>query len=353
MFAANAPVPLSKTLIYFVCGFVVESVFFGAYSIVMFLSSRMLLKRGLETKANKNLFLITLFMYALSTVYWLYGFVNAASRVNAFAEHPQEFAPDIPGTHFFVIFNAIILINFIISDALVVWRARLICAPEHRKYMILPSGFVVLTSLSVATLIGLRIAAVWSVSLGASPGFRTVIDILQVNGVNLSLISNLTTTSVVGVTAWQHRETVRIGFKRSTQGNRILKLLLESGVVYCMLGVLSLVTSLIRLPYNTLGDLYTPISVLMAGAYTPTILLLVNSKRSLSDASFLGSMDLSDNDPPQIDVVATSPLTAGGVTVAEPKQRASDFVRDSGTVVSATTIPGWGHSHKLSDATLV
>ncbi|KAF7315670.1 hypothetical protein MIND_00082600 [Mycena indigotica] len=357
-------IPLGKTLIYYVCGFAVESVVFGMYSVVALLSTRMLLKRGLKTKANKNLFAITLFMYILSTLFWLYGFVNTASRVTAFVDHPQDPAPRIPGTRFFVLSNAVILINFALSDALVIWRARLICASEHRKYMILPSCFVVLTSLSIAALISLRIAGLWSVSLTKHPAFVKVIDILQINGMFLSLLSNLTTTGVVGVTAWQHRETIRTGFKKTTQGNRILKLLLESGVVYCVMGVLGLVASLTRLPYNTLGDLFIPISVLLASAYTPTILLMVNSQRSLSEATFLGSIDLSDDCPPQTHATATSFIAGASslpwlaVDHAEPKLALSqgELARDSDSVMSGTTIldeEERGHRHKISNATLV
>jgi len=43
--------------------------------------------------------------------------------------------------------------------------------------------------------------------------------------------------------------------------------------------------SLIRLPYGTLGDLYTPLNVQIAGAYPTIVLLLVSSQRSLTDAT--------------------------------------------------------------------
>ncbi|KAF7321782.1 Arsenical pump-driving ATPase [Mycena kentingensis (nom. inval.)] len=331
--------PLGKQLIYFLCGFGVQAVAFGGYSVISILSTRMLLRRGLKTPANRNLLTITLSMYSLAFVYCTYCFVNTATRVQAFVNEPSNPAPHIPEVRFLAFFNALATINFIMSDGLIVWRARLICAPEHRKYMLLPCFFAVIGGLSVMALIGLRIAEICSPVLDDDLMLVRVIDFIQISALNLSLISNLTTTAVVGVTAWQHRQTVRDGFKESTEGDRILKLLLESGVVYCLFGIGGLVSTFIRLPYNTLGDLYVPISVIFASAYTPAILLLVHSKRDLNEPTFLGSIQLEDVSFPQflaepkaLAVVAIGPV---------PQHKSSEVDLSSlGTRSETSTVVG-------------
>ncbi|KAJ7478273.1 hypothetical protein FB451DRAFT_1557006 [Mycena latifolia] len=84
----------------------------------------------------------------------------------------------------------------------------------------------------------------------------------------MSLLSNFTATGVVGATAWGHYRTIRSTFSEgkasSLTTNRILLLVVESGVLYCLSAVLVLVASLIRLPQGTLGDLHTPMNVQIA-----------------------------------------------------------------------------------------
>ena len=108
----------------------------------------------------------------------------------------------------------------------------------------------------MTALIALRVVSYFYDAFETSASFANMVDILQISGLSLSLISNLTTTGVVGVTAWsavplttfvssatsdmklirRHRQAISTGFNKTTQGNRILKLLLESGVLYCILG---------------------------------------------------------------------------------------------------------------------
>ncbi|KAF7306014.1 hypothetical protein HMN09_00756000 [Mycena chlorophos] len=360
----SSPVAVGTTLIYYVSTLALVSLVFGAYTVIMFLSSRMLRKRGLKNATNRNLFLITLFSYLLSTAFWIYTFIQTAARLTTFVANPQSPSSSIPATHFFVTFNAIILLNFAISDALVVWRARLICAPEHRKYMLLPAFFVLITFLCVVTLIGMRIGGLFNGSLAKRYHFILAINVLQIAVIDLSLISNLCTTTVFAVTAWRHRETVRKGFKRTTtNGNRILQLLLESGLIYSGMALVTLATSFIRLPYNTLGDIMTPVSILCAGAYTPTILLLVHSKRSLSEPTFLGSLDLESSsdapwasDLPPIFVDPTLVAPQQQHWLAEPKpmlvlptprMSSESMVSDTSTTLSPDESR---HRHKVSDA---
>ncbi|KAF7310450.1 Arsenical pump-driving ATPase [Mycena chlorophos] len=387
----SQPLALGESLVYYVGALTVESIFYGAYTVIMFLSSRMLWKRGLQKRANRNLFLITLSMYLLSTAFAIYSFVQTCARLMSFVAEPGNTNPIIPVTNFYTTFNAIILINagrlavccllvltlrqFALSDALVVWRARLICAPEHRKHMLLPAFFVLITFLSVLTLIGLRITGLFGVPLVTSRRVVMVINALQEVVMILSLISNLTTTGVFAATSWSHRKIVRKGFKRASEGSRILQLLLESGLVYSAMALLNLVTSFIRLPYNTLGDILTPVSIICAAAYTPTVLLLVHANRELSEPTFLGSLDLADLEssadapktsahaggaPPPIFVDATlvgsqhHPWLAEKPKVALVLPRDSDVSDESSTFSETSTAlnaeEGRQHRHKVSDA---
>jgi len=287
-----APAAIGQTIMYLLAGLVVQTLFFGAYTVIIFLSTRMLMRRGLKARVNRILLTVTLFMYMLSASYWTYCFVDLVNRIQTYIENPQG---PTAFSKWLVLFNALIFVNYILSDAIVIWRARLICSPEHRKYLYFPLLLMMLAALCVTGVIALRVVTVSDFTTSERGSFVKAINMLQISGLTMSLVSNVSATGVVGITAWRHRQIICDGFNRTTKGNNILRLLLESGVFYCLSAMFVLASSLIRLPYNTLGDLYGPVHLQIAGAYTPIVLLLVSMQRSLSDTSFLGTVRDSFN----------------------------------------------------------
>jgi len=174
-----------------------------------------------------------------------------------------------------------------------VWRAWIICLRNQRKYLWITMGFLGITAITVSLTIIFRIAGTIISPINNLPEgsvIKSGIDILQIITLLTSLLSNFTATGVVGATAWRHYKTIRAAFSEdktsSLRTNRILLLVIESGVLYCLSALTVLVSSLIRLPQGTLGDLYTPINVQIAGAYPSIVLLLVSTKKSLSESSF-------------------------------------------------------------------
>ncbi|KAJ6500181.1 hypothetical protein C8R47DRAFT_971244 [Mycena vitilis] len=309
--------PVAQSLLYLVVGLVAQTLFFGVYTVIIFLSSRMLMRRGLKNRANRVLFIITLFMYLLSAAYWAYRLADLMSRMLFHFENPLDGKVSTPITTLLGFFNALTLINYVLCDGVVIWRARLICTPDHRKYLYLPLFFLGLTSVAVAGIIGLRITALYKTGFAKTAFSTMAINSLQVSAICMSIISNLSSTGVVGITAWfvslfrgtqisdcfrRHREAIRV-FRNTTKGAQILRILLESGVLYCIL--VGLVSTLIRLPYNTLGDIYTPVNIQIAGAYAPIVLLLVRTQKSLSETSFLATIPV-DLDSPEVNHIASN-----------------------------------------------
>ncbi|KAJ7268693.1 hypothetical protein B0H12DRAFT_62277 [Mycena haematopus] len=216
---ASSPIPLGRTILYLTVSLVVQTLFFGAYTVIIILSTRMLMRRGLKTLANKTLLAITNFMYLLSATY----------------SNPQTLQTvSNPVTHLLNLFNALALLNYILCDGIIIWRARLICAPGH-QFCRLPESASRRAHLSLTQL--MLSSFLWS----ACP------------------------YGVVGITAWQHRQAIRDGFNKTSKGDQILRILLDSGVLYCIAEFFGLATVFIRLPYNMLGDLYTPVNFQIAG----------------------------------------------------------------------------------------
>ncbi|KAJ7680660.1 hypothetical protein DFH06DRAFT_1163848 [Mycena polygramma] len=290
-----------ESIIYDIVGLAVQTLFFGVYTVLTVLSTRMLLKRGLKTRANHVMFILTIFTYSLSTAYWAYSVTDCVDRMKDYiqvAENLEELSNEHDTvTKYSPLFNALVLVNYVFSDGVVVWRAWIISFRNYRKYLYVTIVFWVLTAVTVTSTIVFRIIALIQSPYAQLPDSSYLakgINILQMCNLVFSLISNLSATAVVGTTAWHHRQSIRAAFadnKKSTKADRILVLVVESGLLYCVSGLTVLVASLIRLPHGTLGDIYTPINVQIAGAYPPVVLLLVSMQRSLNETTFLGTFE--------------------------------------------------------------
>ncbi|KAJ6594292.1 hypothetical protein B0H19DRAFT_1094857 [Mycena capillaripes] len=280
--------------VYFIVGLVVQTFFFGIYTILIWMSTRMLLERKLNTRVNKVMFGITTGMYGLSAAYWAYQLADGVDRMYQLVDlavHPfQETFDHTAVTQWSPLFNALTLINYVLSDGVVVWRAWIICLRNQRKYLWITMGFLGITAITVSLTIIFRIAGTIISPINNLPEgsvIKSGIDILQIITLLTSLLSNFTATGVVGATAWRHYKTIRAAFSEdktsSLRTNRILLLVIESGVLYCLSALTVLVSSLIRLPQGTLGDLYTPINVQIAvrlvSVYAPALTELTFASR--------------------------------------------------------------------------
>ncbi|KAJ6498898.1 hypothetical protein C8R45DRAFT_97506 [Mycena sanguinolenta] len=281
---AVTEVSAREHVMYVVFDLVAQTFVFGIYTFLFCLSTRVLIKRKLKTRANKIMLFVTVFMYLLSTAYWAYIIVYAADLLR------HKDVPQDEITHWFPMVNAVVMINFVISDCVVFWRAWVISHRRLRKYLWITLVLVALTTIAVVATIAVRaIAFIQSSTENDSSSIGTIIDILQVSTGMLTLFSNLSATTVVGLTAWRHRRALRKAFTDEDSPSQvvpILSLIVEGGAFYCLSMLILVLGALIRLPYGTIGDLYGPINLHIAGAYPPAVILLVNMKRSLNEKTF-------------------------------------------------------------------
>ncbi|KAF7363126.1 hypothetical protein MVEN_00665100 [Mycena venus] len=275
---------------YYNLALVAQTFFFGTYSVLIVLSTRMLLRR-LKTRMDHVLF--------------AYSVALGADRMRNYIKDvlsPVDFSDNhTPVTKWNPLFNSLVLVNYVCSDAVVVWRAWIIASASrnYRKYLYIACFFLVLTFFSVTGTIVFQIIGVIEFPLYRIPhnSYLTYgTNVLQTMNLVFSLISNLIATVIVAATAFRHRKMLRAAFaedKKNTKSEKVLTLLAESGALYCISTVTTMVASLIRLPAGgTLGDLYTPVNIQIAGAYPPVVLLLGSMQNSLNETTFLDSTPL-------------------------------------------------------------
>ncbi|KAJ7438908.1 hypothetical protein B0H11DRAFT_1884183, partial [Mycena galericulata] len=275
----------------------VQTFFFGGYSVLILLSTRMLLKQGLKTRSLKVLFVVGLFMYTLSAAFWAYSIAYVVGNMQAYIDPQNEqwlrFSNQVSTS--LPLFNAIVLINFVLSDGIVCWRAWVISRRDYRRYIVFPVAFWTFTILSTTALIVLKIIDIPDASIGLKKAFIMAIDVLQLQNMTTSLLSNISATGLIGATAWRHRQAMGTHFHERSRVNQVLALLIESGALYCFTGVFGTVSQLIHLPHGTLNDLCLSDNIQFAGAYAPSLLLLISSHQSSddTDTEFLGTITIS------------------------------------------------------------
>ncbi|KAK0189543.1 hypothetical protein F5146DRAFT_629836 [Armillaria mellea] len=251
-----------------------QTLVYGMYIIIMSICSYVMLKRGLRSRSRISLFCMLVFMFSLSTAYWILSLYQIVLIITTSFVHdiPLDEIAFTPGRDEQNVMNALVLLNYVLTDGVVVWRAWVLCRDEYSKSLILPLIFLCLTLLSVLVTIGLRVTltalTINGHTISAHSSSSRALDYYQVANVVLSLLTNVFSTSIVGIKARRHRHWVsselQMKQRNITVAERVFTLLAESGIIYCLAGIMLLIATTIQLPFGTLGDIYAPVGVQFA-----------------------------------------------------------------------------------------
>ncbi|KAK0190543.1 hypothetical protein F5146DRAFT_558095 [Armillaria mellea] len=201
-------------VLYYTIRLTCQTLVYGMYAILMPICSYVMLTKGLRRKSRILLFAMLVFIFSLSTAYWILSLYHIALLITTSSVHdlPLDNIASTYGMQQGTLMNSVVLLNYVLTDGVVVWRAWVLCHDEYNKSLILPLVFLCLTFLSVLGTIGLRIAiTVIDVSQHidiARIGLAHVLDYCQVTNLVLSLLTNVFSTSIVGIKAWHHRNWV-------------------------------------------------------------------------------------------------------------------------------------------------
>ncbi|KAK0499653.1 hypothetical protein EDD18DRAFT_1349847 [Armillaria luteobubalina] len=292
------------SVLYHTITLVCQTLVYGIYTIIMPICSYVMLKRGLRRKSHILLLCMLVFMFSISTAYWIISVYNDVNLITRLYTH-EVFADETAATHALIqgmpLMSALVLLNYALTDGVVVWRAWVLCRDGYSKSLIIPLMLLCLTLLSVLATISLRIAIVvledTQHTVIEHRGISLVLDYEQVANLVLSLLTNICSTSIVGIKAWRHRHWVKSELqakgKNITTAERVFALLVESGIIYCLSGLMVLIATVVRLPFGTLGDVYTPVNVQFAGIYPAIVILLVTYRGELNETVLFASQGQS------------------------------------------------------------
>ncbi|KAJ3755297.1 hypothetical protein EV360DRAFT_49963 [Lentinula raphanica] len=257
----------------------------GIYAVLIPVSSYIMLRRGLKTNARKVLFGVTIFMFLLSTSYWIASISTLIQLIQVWFLAPDPDARSAP--NYLPFFNALILVNYIITDGVVVWRAWVLCSVDGTRALTMCLFMLGLATVSVSATIAIRIALI-AINTQTGETFNKLnhgINVTQVATLILSLLTNSLATSLISLKAWRSRVEIRNSLEnavdRHSRAGKIFALLIETGVIYSLSCLTVLISTLIPLKEGTLGDLYTPVNTQLAGIYPVVVLLLITQNHTL------------------------------------------------------------------------
>ncbi|KAI0084064.1 hypothetical protein BDY19DRAFT_998035 [Irpex rosettiformis] len=254
---------------------VTQTVTYGVFIFLLLVATCLFLERGFKKKSNTIIFAVTIVAFVLSTCNWI---ATTATFIVKIISIPSGDYAGI-ATAARLNFNAIILVNLLFADGVVIWRMKVLCQNYFSwKVLALPLVLLVITSLSVIATIGIRMYdTIVPTSNIPHDRLTKAVNFSQVTTLVFSLATNMVATSIITRWAWFHWQNTRV-FGSILQLNRVPILLVESGAIYCLSSAITLISFLIRLgPLDcTLGDIFSPVQSNLAGIYPVLTMILVN-----------------------------------------------------------------------------
>ncbi|KAI0738052.1 hypothetical protein C8Q80DRAFT_293539 [Daedaleopsis nitida] len=268
------------------------SVFFGLYTILAVISIYLLCRKRLRSRTKLMMLLVITAIYCSTTIYWVvvlnetfrqfkllvdFSDAGAARADQMFAIYRDVFPDTYPGEIGQLSSDpsrqypfedawrhplqdcagtAVITLNVVLGDAIVWWRAWVLWSNSRSVRLLCVVLLLGTTSTAVVvTTHGCSppdLNGADSVILGENPNVSSGADVKLTMGTLftgdkwglpptiLSLVTNVTATGLIAYKAWMHRKLVgshlRTGSTR-TRVESVLALLVESGIVYCVLWV--------------------------------------------------------------------------------------------------------------------
>uniref|UniRef100_A0A0W0EYC2 Uncharacterized protein n=1 Tax=Moniliophthora roreri TaxID=221103 RepID=A0A0W0EYC2_MONRR len=276
-----------------VTGFI-ESAFWAIYVVLFMFAMRIQLKRGIRDLTSIILLLVSVFLFASSTALWTMYVISLLDQFRGFfLKYPDLSLADrvarinIEKTKLWFPEETLFLFNMIVGDGVVIWRAwgwQLLVNPD--------SIFLDRSNDQAPAFVVITLDCLGNDGFGGQSTESSGSKVCQWGepiAWGISLLTNITSTSIIAVRAWGHHRFLRkvLGSKRrKSQTEKILLILVESGFIYCLFW-LSQIILFFPVVFGTLAQrLYSILSGMgdqISGLYPTLIIILVNMQRSMSD----------------------------------------------------------------------
>ncbi|KAI0269769.1 hypothetical protein BC834DRAFT_1039468 [Gloeopeniophorella convolvens] len=267
-----APILLHWPILYYIC----ETFFFGIYTALFTFSTVFLLSKQARTRTRSLLLAASITMYVVSAIHWAISIslLVRAAKNGSVVEIDMTPIEMLANAYLPAISSTVCL-----SDAIVVWRAWVLW--EHRYNLFVPPilfllGTIATSAASAALTFKDASNDAWQAELG-------IVDRFAYPICGLTILTNLWTTGLICIRAWQHRHFLRSLMGKSnskTRAEKVLAFLIESGSIYLCVWVAYLSV----VPTSSGGrHLVAAALTHVIGIYPTAIVVVVTMRLSTAD----------------------------------------------------------------------
>ncbi|THV03353.1 hypothetical protein K435DRAFT_962517 [Dendrothele bispora CBS 962.96] len=310
--------PLSDSDLYIVRIWILQTavgfLLYGVYATLSIIGLFLLMSKGLSVSSSANakprlaLFTLTVLMLAFSTTSLVVYTLFFLFQLETAAYDPPEW--DVIGLlkDLNVVGNFMDRMNYLISDGIVVWRA----------WIMFPHNTVARSVLAIC-MIGSFVGTFVDAGISSARFLRHFDD----NGKKGDLliialpliITNAVATGVIGWKAWSHYKNIKQNLNLSVSSisrvQKVLLLLVESGVIYCALWTTYTTISLIGSSGSVSFQVYSSAMPFMSALYPILIVLIAALENSRDDLDSKGNVRMSLSQSIRFASVAATPDASG------------------------------------------
>jgi len=241
--------------------------------------------RGIRSTPNRWMLAATSTSFLIFTMRWgflLTAFVSQVIEDLMNQHHDEE--PDLSTTKISRLRAILYPTLPIISDGIVVWRCWVLFA-ERRRLMLLPLALLLgtIATSSVAMTLAWKRHRHHARHRHYAHSAAYFVPVL-------ALLTNVVATSLIFYRLWDHRRTIRsfTHLNNVSRAQRVMVLLLESGVIYCVLQLGTLIAWQFTVPLPQFGKDYelrilSEVSLSLTAMYPSIVVVLVDRQRSMVD----------------------------------------------------------------------
>ncbi|KAG7090480.1 hypothetical protein E1B28_009594 [Marasmius oreades] len=187
--------------------------------------------------------------------------------------------------------------EIVVGDSIVIWRAWALSA-GNRKMVVIPLLFLIGSAACSFAFLGCFSQHDWPI---VNPD---TCNSIEISAFSLSIVTNILATIIIGHKFWRYRQIVgrflsTCYAKQQARTEKILILLLESGIIYSVLWIVQLVEILLPFPptfaAQVVQQIFIAASVQLMGIYPALLIVLVYLQRSMWDSYGASTLE-SDSD---------------------------------------------------------
>ncbi|KAJ4466929.1 hypothetical protein C8J55DRAFT_565576 [Lentinula edodes] len=280
----------------------------GIYTVLAIIAAYILLQQGLRySLARSVLFILNVAMFVGQTGNLVAVIVSELKILRGLGE--TFYDPTQALEHWEVAIVVFSRMNYLLSDAIVIWRAWILY--DDRLYL-----RILLILCGLGSLIGVSLdsAFVLKQAFSNGTGEATALTKIRVLMPVMLLITNFIATSIIAFKVWEYRRSIKINLgnqKRKTSVEQVLILLLETGLVYCACWIVTIISltpgALSFMGQNVFATMYPNLTAI----YPTLVIIFVAARKSYSELSINVSQTLQFAVPTPADIVFQKSDTEG------------------------------------------